>query len=330
MNAIKIENKLGDTALLIAQQTLDIEIEALQRMRSRLDSRIEQAVETVLAMRGRVVVVGMGKSGIIGRKIAATLASTGTPSFFVHPGEAFHGDLGMIRSGDIALLISNSGETEEVLRILPFLEHQQNKIIALTGRMDSTLAQHSHIVLDVGVEREACKNNLAPTSSTTNTLAMGDALAVALTVKRDFQPEDFARFHPGGSLGRHLLTRVRDVMAKGPLPVCEPQAVFRDVVNAITYGRMGLTLVMEGDVLRGIITDGDLRRAFEAQDDAKQLRAAQMMSPNPLTIASDIRFAEAEAFMREKKVGALVVQSTEGKTVGVLQIYGLKTEKPKV
>lgn len=330
MNAIKIENKLGDTALLIAQQTLDIEIEALQRMRSRLDSRIEQAVETVLAMRGRVVVVGMGKSGIIGRKIAATLASTGTPSFFVHPGEAFHGDLGMIRSGDIALLISNSGETEEVLRILPFLEHQQNKIIALTGRMDSTLAQHSHIVLDVGVEREACKNNLAPTSSTTNTLAMGDALAVALTVKRDFQPEDFARFHPGGSLGRHLLTRVRDVMAKGPLPVCEPQAVFRDVVNAITYGRMGLTLVMEGDVLRGIITDGDLRRAFEAQDDVKQLRAAQMMSPNPLTIADDIRFAEAEAFMREKKVGALVVQSTEGKTVGVLQIYGLKTEKPKV
>jgi len=327
---MKMNEGLGNNALQIAQQTLDIEIEALQRMRNRLDDRIDQAVDAVLAMQGRVVVVGMGKSGIIGQKIAATLASTGTPSFFVHPGEAFHGDLGMIRPIDVALLISNSGETEEVLRILPFLQHQQNKIIALTGRMDSTLAQHSHVVLDVGVEREACKNNLAPTSSTTNTLAMGDALAVALTVKRNFQPEDFARFHPGGSLGRRLLTRVCDVMEKGPLPVCTPQAVFRDVVNAITYGRMGLALVMEGQSLRGIITDGDLRRAFEAQDEVKHLKAEQMMSANPLTIAPDVRFADAEIYMREKKVGALVVQDAEGKTVGVLHIYGLKAGMPAV
>lgn len=319
----------GD-ASAIAQETLDIEIEALQRMRSRMDERFNEAVEIVLTMQGRVVVVGMGKSGIIGQKIAATLASTGTPAFFVHPGEAFHGDLGMIRAVDVALLISNSGETEEVLRILPFLEHQQNRIIALTGDMDSTLAQHSHVVLDVGVEREACKNNLAPTSSTTNTLAMGDALAVALTVKRDFQPEDFARFHPGGSLGRRLLTRVCDVMHKGPLPVCSPEASFRDVVTSITDGRMGLTLVMDEHALHGIITDGDLRRAFEAQDDVKRLNARQMMSPCPLTIDQHMRFAEAEAYMRDKEVGALVVQDENGQTVGVLQIYDLKNEESSV
>lgn len=317
-------------SLQIAQQTLDTEIEALKAMRARLDGRISQAVDLVLEMRGRVVVVGMGKSGIIGQKIAATLASTGTPAFFVHPGEAFHGDLGMIKPIDVALLISNSGETEEVLRILPFLQYQQNKIVAMTGKMDSTLATHADVVLDVGVEREACKNNLAPTCSTTNTLAMGDALAVALTVQRGFQPEDFARFHPGGSLGRRLLTRVCDVMQKGKLPVCAPDASFRDVVNAITYGRMGLTLVMENAVLRGIITDGDLRRAFESQSDVNALKAEQMMSVNPLTIAAQTRVAEAEAFMLEKEVGALVVQDAEGKTVGVLQIYGLKDMEPAV
>ncbi|WP_442881606.1 KpsF/GutQ family sugar-phosphate isomerase [Comamonas sp.] len=313
-------------ALAIGLETLDVEIEALQRMRSRMGQDFNDAVDIILAMQGRLVIVGMGKSGIIGKKIAATLASTGTPSFFVHPGEAFHGDLGMIRPIDVLLLISNSGETEEVLRILPFLQHQQNKIISFTGKPGSTLALHSHVVLDVGVEREACKNNLAPTSSTTNTLVMGDALAVALTVKRDFQPADFARFHPGGSLGRKLLTRVSDVMHKGTLPICAPDASFRDVVNSITYGRLGLTLVMEGQELKGIITDGDLRRAFEAQDDPKLVQAAEMMSSNPLTIAPDTRFSDAEAYMREKEVGALVVKDSEGVVVGVLQIYGLKQE----
>lgn len=316
--------------LAIAQQTLDIEIAALKAMRQRLDHRINKAVEMVLEMRGRVVVVGMGKSGIIGQKIAATLASTGTPAFFVHPGEAFHGDLGMIKPIDVALLISNSGETEEVLRILPFLQYQKNKIIAMTGKMQSTLAQHADVVLDVGVEREACKNNLAPTSSTTNTLAMGDALAVALTEKRNFQPEDFARFHPGGSLGRRLLTRVQDVMCKEPLPVCAPTSSFREVVNAITYGRLGLTLVMDDEVLCGIITDGDVRRAFDVYEDVKSLHAEKIMAANPLTINADTRFADAESYMREKKVSALVVQDTAGKTVGVLQIFGLKNESPRI
>lgn len=316
--------------LAIAQQTLDIEIAALKAMRQRLDHRINKAVEIVLEMRGRVVVVGMGKSGIIGQKIAATLASTGTSAFFVHPGEAFHGDLGMIKPIDVALLISNSGETEEVLRILPFLQYQKNKIIAMTGKMQSTLAQHADVVLDVGVEREACKNNLAPTSSTTNTLAMGDALAVALTEKRNFQPEDFARFHPGGSLGRRLLTRVQDVMCKEPLPVCAPTSSFREVVNAITYGRLGLTLVMDDEVLCGIITDGDVRRAFDVYEDVKSLHAEKIMAANPLTINADTRFADAESYMREKKVSALVVQDTAGKTVGVLQIFGLKNENPRI
>lgn len=316
--------------LAIAQQTLDIEIAALKAMRQRLDHRINKAVEIVLEMRGRVVVVGMGKSGIIAQKIAATLASTGTSAFFVHPGEAFHGDLGMIKPIDVALLISNSGETEEVLRILPFLQYQKNKIIAMTGKMQSTLAQHADVVLDVGVEREACKNNLAPTSSTTNTLAMGDALAVALTEKRNFQPEDFARFHPGGSLGRRLLTRVQDVMCKEPLPVCAPTSSFREVVNAITYGRLGLTLVMDDEVLCGIITDGDVRRAFDVYEDVKSLHAEKIMTANPLTINADTRFADAESYMREKKVSALVVQDTAGKTVGVLQILGLKNESPRI
>ena len=236
----------------------------------------------------------------------------------------------MIKPIDVALLISNSGETEEVLRILPFLQYQKNKIIAMTGKMQSTLAQHADVVLDVGVEREACKNNLAPTSSTTNTLAMGDALAVALTEKRNFQPEDFARFHPGGSLGRRLLTRVQDVMCKEPLPVCAPTSSFREVVNAITYGRLGLTLVMDDEVLCGIITDGDVRRAFDVYEDVKSLHAEKIMAANPLTINADTRFADAESYMREKKVSALVVQDTAGKTVGVLQIFGLKNESPRI
>ncbi|MFD1245246.1 KpsF/GutQ family sugar-phosphate isomerase [Paralysiella testudinis] len=236
-------------------------------MAARLDTAFEAAIQTILSMQGRVVVVGMGKSGIIGQKIAATMASTGTPAFFVHPGEAFHGDLGMIKPIDVALLISNSGETEEIIRILPFLEYQQNRIIALTGDPKSSLGCNAHVVLDVGVEREACNNNLAPTSSTTCTLVMGDALAMVLAAERDFQPEDFARFHPGGSLGRCLLTRVADVMNKDKLPVCTPDASFKQVVHSINRDYLGLTLVMQDNALAGIITDGNIRRAFDGDAD---------------------------------------------------------------
>lgn len=309
-----------------ARSTIAQEIAALQAMSMKLDASLVQAIEIIMQMRGRVVVVGMGKSGIIGQKIAATLASTGTPAFFVHPGEAFHGDLGMIKPIDVALLISNSGETEEVIRLLPFLQYQQNKMIAMTGNQQSTLARHAGVVLDVGVEREACNNNLAPTSSTTCTLVMGDALAVALSVERNFQPEDFARFHPGGSLGRKLLTRVADVMHKDKLPVCAPSDVFRDVVHVINRGRLGLALVMEGDRLAGIITDGDVRRAFDQDVDYRSLSAASMMTRSPKTVGPDVRFADAEADMRAAKVSALVVVDVESKVLGVLKIFDLSEE----
>ena len=276
---------------------------------------------------GRVVVVGMGKSGIIGQKIAATMASTGTPAFFVHPGEAFHGDLGMIKPIDVALLISNSGETEEIIRILPFLQYQQNRIIAMTGAPKSSLGRNAHVVLDVGVEREACNNNLAPTSSTTCTLVMGDALAMVLAAERDFQPEDFARFHPGGSLGRRLLTRVADVMNKDKLPICTPDASFKQVVHSINRGYLGLTLVMQDNVLEGIITDGDIRRAFDRDTDFTILCAQDIMSRTPKTVTPDMRFAEAEAYMRAEKVGSLVVQDDNNEVVGILRIYDMDEDQ---
>lgn len=312
----------------LARNTIAVEVAALQSMQARLGEGFAQAVEIIMEMRGRVVVVGMGKSGIVGQKIAATLASTGTPSFFVHPGEAFHGDLGMIRPIDVALLISNSGETEEILRILPFLQFQQNKIIALTGKPLSTLAKHADVALDVGVEREACNNNLAPTSSTTCTIVMGDALAVALSTAKNFQPEDFARFHPGGSLGRKLLTRVGDVMHKDKLPACQTEAAFREVVQTITRGRLGMTLVMEGEVLQGVITDGDVRRAFDRETEFKTLQAKDIMTSHPKTVRPDMRFADAEDEMRTSKINSLVVTGEDGKVLGVLQIYDLVTDEP--
>jgi arabinose-5-phosphate isomerase len=306
-----------------AKRTIAAEIEALQEMSDRLGSSFAKVVDIILSMQGRLVVMGMGKSGIIGQKIAATLASTGTPSFFVHPGEAFHGDLGMIKPSDVALLISNSGETEEVIRILPFLLHQKNKIVALTGRTGSTLAQNAYAVLDVGVSREACNNNLAPTSSTTCTLVMGDALAVALSVERQFQPEDFARFHPGGSLGRKLLTQVRNVMRKDNLPICAPNTLFRDIVHTINVGKLGLALVMEDQKLLGLITDGDVRRAFDCEADVRAITAAQIMTRTPKTISESAKLAEAEEMMHVNKINSLVVIGEQGTVSGVLQIYDL-------
>lgn len=306
-----------------ATSAIDAQLQAISSMRSRMDQSVAKAVELVLSMRGRVIVIGMGKSGIIGQKIAATLASTGTPSFFVHPGEAFHGDLGMIKPIDVALLISNSGETEEVLRILPFLKHQENKIIALTGNLSSTLAKHADVVLDVGVEREACKNNLAPTSSTTCTLVMGDALAVALSAQRDFQPEDFARFHPGGSLGRKLLTRVRDVMHK-QLPTVLSGASLNETVLAMTTGRLGVALVMDTNgVLKGLFTDGDLRRALMKNSATMNDKVDEHMSVQPLTIGVDVRLADAEEKMHKSKVRCLVVMDQDNKPVGLVELFDI-------
>ncbi len=307
-----------------AKSVISEEIAALQLMSKRLNEQFVTAIDLIMNTTGRLVVIGMGKSGLIGQKIVATMASTGTPAFSVHPGEAFHGDLGMIKPDDVALLISNSGETDEVIRILPFLKYQGNRIIAMTGKMNSTLAQHAHAVLDISVEKEACPNNLAPTSSTTNTLVMGDALAVVLSINKNFQPEDFARFHPGGSLGRKLLTKVGDVMHKDNLPFCTPTSSFRDVLQTITAGRLGVALVCNNQQqLVGIITDGDVRRAYDKSDDVKQLTAQEMMTTSPVTIDVNERFADAEALMHRTKIYSLVVTDKES-VVGVLQIYDMK------
>ncbi|MCL7791435.1 KpsF/GutQ family sugar-phosphate isomerase, partial [Pasteurella multocida] len=245
--------------LQIARETLAVEEQALARLGQRLDTHFNEIVELILQCQGRLVIGGIGKSGLVGKKMVATFASTGTPSFFLHPTEAFHGDLGMLKPIDIVMLISYSGETDDVNKLIPSLKNFGNKIIALTGNPNSTLAKHSDYVLDISVEREVCPNNLAPTTSVLVTMALGDALAVALIKARDFKPADFARFHPGGSLGRRLLCRVKDEM-QTRLPVTRLETSFTDCLSIMNEGRMGVALVMEQNQLKGIITDGDIRR----------------------------------------------------------------------
>lgn len=305
----------------LAREVISTEMKALAEMSARIGEAFEKAIDIILQTRGRVIVVGMGKSGIIGKKIAATLASTGTSSFFVHPGEAYHGDLGMIRPSDTVILISNSGETEELIRLIPFLQYQGNQVIAMTGKLESTLAKNAHVVLDVSVQREACNNNLAPTSSTTATLVMGDALAVVLSTLRNFQPEDFARFHPGGSLGRKLLTRVRDVMKSRNLPTCSPSTPLRDVVTAITSGRMGIAIIVCDGTLCGVVTDGDLRRALDLHEDPMSLKASDIMTATPLAIGADERFSDAEHQMHKSRVSTLVVIDSHRRPIGVVGLF---------
>jgi arabinose-5-phosphate isomerase len=311
----------NNKVLTLAKQVIASEITSLQLMQGRIDAAFVKAISIAQQCQGRLILIGMGKSGIIGRKIAATLASTGTPSFFVHPGEAFHGDLGMIEPKDVALLISNSGETEEIIRIIPFLQWQKNKIIAMTGNLNSSLAKHADAVLDVSVDKEACNNNLAPTNSTTATLVMGDAFAVSLSTLKGFQPEDFARFHPGGSLGRKLLTRVHEVMLTKNLPLCSLTSSFREVVSTMNTGRLGLTLVMDGGQLKGIITDGDLRRALDANDNPTLLKAEYFMTRSPKTVDQNEMFATAEAQMQASKINSIIVIDELGQVAGILQIY---------
>jgi arabinose-5-phosphate isomerase len=318
---VNIESKLDTMEL--AKSVISTEIEALQEMSSRLNGEFQKAIHIILETRGRVILVGMGKSGLIGNKIAATFASTGTPSFSVHPGEAFHGDLGMIQSNDIVLMISNSGETDELIRLLPFLTHQKNTLIVLTGNLDSILAKYADAVLDVSVSQEACNNNLAPTSSTTATLVMGDALSVVLSTLRGFQPTDFARFHPGGNLGKKLLASVADVMHRQDLPICTDSASFREVVQTITSGRLGLVMVMEGTILQGVITDGDIRRAFDKTENPMHLSAKEIMTSNPMTIEESTKFSIAENRMHELKINSLIVKNNTGLVVGVLQIFDI-------
>ncbi|TDR12406.1 KpsF/GutQ family sugar-phosphate isomerase [Marinomonas communis] len=312
----------SQTLITSAKTTLTTQAQALMGLADRVDTQFSQAVTMMLNTKGRVIICGMGKSGIVGKKIAATLASTGTPSFFMHPGEAFHGDLGMVQQDDLLILISYSGETEEVIRLLPSLQSFGNQSIAIVGNPSSTLAQHCDCVLDIAIDREVCPNNLAPTTSTTMTIAMGDALAVALMQCRDFQPQDFARFHPGGSLGRKLLTRVRDLMHKDNLPFCSPETSLQDAIAVMTQGRKGVVLIKEGERLAGIFTDGDLRRAM-LKDAAGMLSKtmSELMTANPKTISQDTMIVEAEERMLRDKITLLVAVDDNKNVVGLLEIY---------
>ena len=316
-------------ALRLARETCETEAAALHATGLRLDERFAQAVQRMLQVSGRAVVMGIGKSGHIGRKIAVTLASTGTPAFFVHPAEASHGDLGMVTPQDLVLAISNSGESTELTAILPMLRRLGVPLVAMTGGAQSTLARHADIVLDSSVEREACPLNLAPTTSTTVQLALGDALAVALLDARGFRAEDFARSHPGGALGRKLLTLVGDVMRAGAeLPMVAPEASFSALMREMSAKGLGASAIVDaaGQVL-GIFTDGDLRRRIEAGADLRSTTAAQVMHPNPRRIAPDALAVDAAEMMEAHAITSVLVVDAAGVLVGVVHIGDLMRAK---
>ena len=308
----------------LAQEVFEIEAKEIANLSHRLTDDFEKSINAILESSGKLIVSGMGKSGIIGKKIAATLASTGTPSFFLHPGEAYHGDLGMIEENDIVLLISNSGETDEVLKLIPFLKHQKNCTISMSGNNDSTLAKNTNYHLNIAVEKEACPLFLAPTSSTTATLVMGDALAVTLMKLRDFKEENFAKFHPGGSLGRRLLTTVGDVMKKHELPITNSNATIKEVIQRITEGKLGLVVVTDENGINGVITDGDIRRAMESrEEDFFGLLAKDLMSLHPKVINESEKLLTASTIMSENKINSLLVVNTMNDFIGVVQMYDL-------
>jgi arabinose-5-phosphate isomerase len=305
----------------VAAHALAINAASISLLASRVGEAFDRAIELILTAEQRVVISGLGKSGIVARKISATMASLGTPSLFVHSADAAHGDLGMIRSGDIAVLISASGETQEVSGLIPYLKRIGVPIIAITGDMRSTLARHADVVLDASVEREACPHNLAPTTSTLVTMALGDALAIALSTARDFKPTDFAKFHPGGKLGKRLTTQVRHAMHRDVLPIAPPETSLRALLPIMSAGKLGLVLIMDQGALLGIVTDGDLRRGFERADTLEALGARDIMTPDPLTIGPDVSLFDADQLMREARITALVVVDPAAKVLGVIQIH---------
>jgi arabinose-5-phosphate isomerase len=303
----------------IAKKVISIEVAALNQLSNNLTQDFSSAVDSILSTSGRVIICGMGKSGIIGKKIAASFASTGTPSFFMHPGEAFHGDLGMVTPNDVFIAISNSGETDEVLKLLPFLRNNGNYIIAITGNKLSTLSRNSHCHLDISVEQEACPLQLAPTSSTTATLVMGDALTVALMELRNFKPENFARFHPGGNLGKLLLSKVEDEMRTENLPFLSCKDSFSKVVVTVSGGEAGLGIVVDGDILKGIITDGDIRRAIEKYGkEIFDIKANEIMKVSSITIDKNEKYQVALCQMDIHKITSLIVID-DGKVIGILK-----------
>lgn len=312
-------NKIKMNYLESAKETLSLYTYEIERLNQRLSEEFNQAVELILECTGRVVVAGIGKSGLIGKKMVATFASTGTPSFFLHPTEAFHGDLGMLKPVDVVILISNSGETDDVNKLIPSLKSFGNKIIAMTGNPYSTLGKNADLILNINVEKEACPNNLAPTTSALITMVLADILAIALIKARDFKAEDFARFHPGGSLGRRLLNRVRDVMSR-KLPITSPESSFTECLNIMNEGRMGVALIMQGDKLEGIITDGDIRRTlakFGAESLTKS--AEDIMTRNPKTINDSAFLAKAEDLMKELHIHSLIAVNEKGDVSGLIE-----------
>jgi arabinose-5-phosphate isomerase len=315
--------------MALAAQVLTIEAEAILALKARLTSDFVLAVQALLSVKGRVVVMGMGKSGHIGRKIAATLASTGTPAFFVHPAEASHGDLGMVTKDDVVLALSNSGESEELSAILPMIKRQGIVLIAITGNMQSTLANHAQIVLNSEVEREACPMNLAPTASTTAQLALGDALAVSVLDARGFKATDFARSHPGGSLGRRLLTLVSDVMRSGDaVPSVKADANFLELMRVMSQKGLGVSAIVdEEERILGIFTDGDLRRLIETGVDVRALRATDVMKSQPTTIRKEALAAEAAQLMEQKCITSLLVLDEHQRLCGALNSNDLMRAK---
>ena len=315
--------------LRLAAETFDIEARALLGLKARQGEDFVKAVAAVLESRGRVVVMGMGKSGHVGRKIAATLASTGTPAMFVHPAEASHGDLGMVTPGDVVLASSNSGESDELAAVMPAIKRLGVTLIAMTGRAESTLAQHADIVISSAVDQEACPLNLAPTASTTAQMALGDALAVALLDARGFREEDFARSHPGGSLGRKLLTHVRDVMRSGDaVPRVAPDTGLVEMMREMTRKGLGATAVVEPDGrIAGIFTDGDLRRLIEEGADLRTLNAREVLHARPKTVRDDALAVEAADLMEQHRITSVLVVDESGALVGALNSNDLMRAK---
>jgi arabinose-5-phosphate isomerase len=311
-------------SLELARQVLTTEAEAILRLRDRLDESFVRAVELLGGVSGRVVLTGMGKSGLICRKIAATMASTGTPALFLHPAEAIHGDLGMVAPGDVVVALSNSGETDELLRLVEVLQRLGTPVIAITSNPASNLARQAAIHLDLGVDREACPLNLAPTASTTAALALGDALALAVSVRKGFRPEDFARLHPGGKLGKSLLT-VGELMHSGEqIPRVGPDTPMKDVIYEMSRKGLGITTVQdEGGRLLGVITDGDLRRLMEREPDPLRLTAGQVMHPGGVTIAETALASAALRVLEERRITSLIVVDEAGTVSGVLHLHDL-------
>jgi arabinose-5-phosphate isomerase len=306
----------------IAKKCFQDEAQAIMDLIPKLDGNFTKAIELIIGSKGKLILTGVGKSGHIGAKIASTMASTGTPAFFVNPLDAFHGDLGMICTGDVVLAISNSGQTDELLRFIPLLKERNIPIISMSGNPESLLAKYSDCHLDISVNKEACPLNLAPTSSTTATLAMGDAIACALMTVRNFQAKDFAQFHPGGSLGRRLLSRVKDYMTSENLPIVTRDSKICDTLLQISRTKMGIAVVVEDGRILGAVTDGDIRRTMQRdQDSFFQLTVKDLMNTNPKTIKEDAKLSEAESIMRKHNIKSLIVVNEENSLVGVIDAF---------